>query len=333
MSATAKTVTTSCSVADGMYVRTYTNLRLDAIATAFGQCQLVVPQCTPGCVCVPSSTVYERVLYFIYSWVDITSQSQNGTYTVGRVYGKNPNGTTAYLHVLDTTQPDTTGPLSFGVGSAGEYFLHFQGSINTTICNMLPNVTPQYDIMVHARSALHRGERFNGSLVGGISLPDPGTGYYQERGTDTKNTDDWGGLEAAIRLIQTVGNQWFQNHPTPRIGILDISRPTGGAFAPHAEHQNGLDIDVRYVRNDGQDGPLDLADPNQLQNLYSRSLTIELLNLFAANGSLYRILVSPHSNITSSDVPGVNIVQASGHDNHIHVSLVDPDGADSNNCP
>lgn len=43
MSATAKTVTTSCSVADGMYVRTYTNLRLDAIATAFGQCQLVVP--------------------------------------------------------------------------------------------------------------------------------------------------------------------------------------------------------------------------------------------------------------------------------------------------
>lgn len=89
---------------------------------------------------------------------------------------------------------------------------------------------------------------------------------------------------------------------------------------------------MRYVRSDGQEGPLDLADPNQAQNLYSKTLTIELLNLFAANGSLYRILVSPTSNITSADVPGVNIVQVSGHDNHFHVSLVDPDGPDNNNC-
>ena len=166
-----------------------------------------------------------------------------------------------------------------------------------------------------------------------MSLPDPGPGYYQERGTDTKNTDDWGGAEAAIRLIQAVGNRWFQSHPTPHIGILDISRSLGGSFPPHSEHQNGLDIDVRYVRNDGQDGPLDLADPNQMQNLYSRALTIELLNLFAANGELYRILLSPLSNITSADVPGATIVQTSGHDNHFHVSLVDPDGTDTNNCP
>lgn len=53
MSATTKTTATSCPVTDGMYVRAYiTTLRLDAIAAAYGQCQLVFPDdwgvCIPG---------------------------------------------------------------------------------------------------------------------------------------------------------------------------------------------------------------------------------------------------------------------------------------------
>ncbi len=333
MSASA-TTQTNCSVTSGMYVRPFTTLRLDAIATANGQCQIVLPQCTgAGCVCVPSSTVEERTINHISSWVNITSQNLNGTYTVGSVYGKNPvTGMGMFLHVLDTTQPNSTGPLTYGIPSPGQYALHFQANINTTACNIQPNVTPQVDIMVYARTTLHRGERSNGSLVGGMSLPDPGPGYYQDPVGDVKNQDDWGGAEAAILLIQTVGGQWFQNHPTPRIGILDISKaPSGGPFPPHEEHQNGLDIDVRYIRTDGAEQALNLADPNQ-KPLFDKAKTIELLRLFANNGSLYRILVSPLAGITSADVPGANIVELSGHDNHFHVSLNDPDGSDGNNC-
>lgn len=328
MSATAKITATSCPVTDGKYVRVnnITTLRLDAIATANGQCQLVFPG--DGGVCVPSAYMQERTINHIYSWVDITSQFINGTYDVGNVFDS-----TGFGHVLDTTAPTSTGPMSFGIGSPGEYFLHFQANINMTSCNILPGTTPTVDIMVHARSAFHRGERTNGSLIGAVRLP-TGTGYYHFLGDDLLGTDDWGGAEAAISLIQTVGTQWSQSHPTPRIGIGDLSRQPGGSFFPHDEHQNGLDFDVRYVGKNGYEGALDLSKANDFSK-YDRALTIELLNRFAANAPLYRIFVDPKAGISSADVPGVTIfIDKKGkHRHHFHVSLVDPDGPDTNNCP
>lgn len=328
MSATAKITATSCPVTDGKYVRVnnITTLRLDAIATANGQCQLVFPG--DGGVCVPSAYMQERTINHIYSWVDITSQFINGTYDVGNVFDS-----TGFGHVLDTTAPTSTGPMSFGIGSPGEYFLHFQANINMTSCNILPGTTPTVDIMVHARTTFHQGQRTNGSLIGATKLPSSGTGYYHFLGNDAPDTDNWGGAESTNQLIQTVGAQWFQSHPMPQIGIGDISRVNGGPFSPHDEHQNGLDFDVRYVRKNGIADSLNLAVKSQKKNWYDKTLTIELLRKFAANGSLYRILVSPLSEITSADVPGVSIVQVSGHDDHFHVSLVDPDGPDTNNCP
>ncbi len=61
------------------------------------------------------------------------------------------------------------------------------------------------------------------------------------------------------QLIADTGDEWYQLHASPRINVLDISRQGGGPFLPHGSHQNGLDVDIRYVRNDGQDGPLDLG--------------------------------------------------------------------------
>ncbi|MBH0178741.1 MAG: hypothetical protein HP491_12960 [Nitrospira sp.] len=325
----------NCSVTDGKYVRPFTTVRLDAIATASGQCQLVFAD--DRGVCVPSAHTQERTINHIYSWVDITSQYLNGTYEVGNVFDS-----TGFGHVLDTTASTSTGPMTFGIGSPGEYFLHFQANINMTVCNILPGTTPTVDIMVHARTTFHKGQRTNGSLVGATNLLNSGVGYYHFWGTDPPtDKDDWGGAESTIQLIQTVGAQWFQSHPTPQIGIGDISRENGGPFwhlttnvLEHDEHQNGLDFDVRYVRNDGKDLGLDLSVPNQ-KKLYSKVLTLELLRLFAANGSLSRIIVDPNAGILSADVPGVTILvdKKGTHRDHFHVSLVDPDGPDSNNCP
>lgn len=76
-----------------------------------------------------------------------------------------------------------------------------------------------------------------------------------------------------ISLIATVGAQWYQNHPTPRIGVGDISLQNGGQFLPHSEHQNGLDVDIRYVGKEtspgvNYEGPINLTNTNDLTNLY-----------------------------------------------------------------
>ena len=43
------------------------------------------------------------------------------------------------------------------------------------------------------------------------------------------------------------------------MGILDLSKQDGGAWYPdHICHQNGCEVDVRYIRNDGQEIPLNI---------------------------------------------------------------------------
>lgn len=155
------------------------------------------------------------------------------------------HGTTAFLHVLDSTQAKSTGPVRYAPASSGEY-LHYQANINTTNCNMLPATTPTYDTLVHVRMTLHRGERTNGSLIGGMTLPDQGAGCYHPYAPGERlNSDDWGGAESTNRLIQTVGSLWCQNHPKPRIAIIDISLKGGGYFYPLAN----IKIDLKLISN------------------------------------------------------------------------------------
>lgn len=177
---------------------------------------------------------------------------------------------------------------------------------------------------------MHKGQPCDGTLDGGASLG-TGTGYYQWRGSDPQDIDDWGGCESTHDTIADVGGGWYNSHPTPRMGILDISRQGGGPFAHHDCHQNGLDVDVRYVRDDGQEAPLDLrSSPDD----YSQPLTLELIRLWAATGIVEWIEVDSGAGIGPADVSGAAVVvDSSGeHANHFHVRLRDPDGADTNIC-
>src|SRR5256885_874419 len=102
---------------------------------------------------------------------------------------------------------------------------------------------------VDANPSIAHGTRSSGTLSGGIHLPDAGFGYYHYYGTDPLNTDDWGTL-ALVNTIEGAARCW-----TPRTRRNyrpgDMSLINGGTFSPHVDHQNGLDVDVRYVRNDG----------------------------------------------------------------------------------
>jgi murein endopeptidase len=136
---------------------------------------------------------------------------------------------------------------------------------------------------VDANPSKAKGQPNSGSLEGGINLPDEGEGYYHYIGRDPVDRDDWGTL-ALINMIEG-GGRWWQDlgHYSPRIGIGDMSLKEGGPFTnyydptelDHESHQNGLDVDVRYVRKDNLESPLNIKD--NAEN-YDTSRTVIMLS-------------------------------------------------------
>jgi hypothetical protein len=123
------------------------------------------------------------------------------------------------------------------------------------------------------------------------------------------------GLPETIQALQAIGVAWQQAHPDgPRIGIRDISFQGGGPMPGHRSHQRGIDVDIRPVRNDGQEGATTFRS-----STYSQSLTQELVNFIRANGIL-RVQF-----IFFND-PSIRGVQPfPNHDDHLHVRFFPPD--------
>ncbi len=164
-----------------------------------------------------------------------------------------------------------------------------------------------------------RGSHRRGSLRGGVNLTDRGTGYLHLRGGDRVDRDDWGTLElvncleAASRTAHNLGRE---------LGVLDMSLRRGGHFPPHRNHQNGLDADVRYLRRDRRQVPLDLrTSPRQ----YDASATRQLMNAIVRHCDVRVIYVDlPRLGFGNRDLTKPVLVHASGHSNHFHLSLEKP---------
>lgn len=139
-------------------------------------------------------------------------------------------------------------------------------------------------------------------------LPTRGSGHYSYQPTSKQF-----GRPQTIAAVQAIAAAWQQANPQgPRIGIGNISLKGGGLMPPHKSHQKGVDVDIRPVRNDRQEKPVNYQSPG-----YSHALTQELVNLIRANGVL------PVRFILFND-PDVNGVTASpGHDDHLHVRFGD----------
>lgn len=140
-------------------------------------------------------------------------------------------------------------------------------------------------------------------------LASPGQGYYSYKPATNQY-----GLSETIRALQTIGSQWHRAHPSgPRIGIGDISLKGGGPMPGHASHQKGVDIDIRLVRNDGQEAPVTYKQAG-----YSRALTQELVNLIRSNG----VLSVQYIFFNDPQVTGVQ--KWPNHDDHLHVRFYPP---------
>jgi len=157
-----------------------------------------------------------------------------------------------------------------------------------------------------------------GKLLNGVLLPTEGIGYRHDYGYDPYNSDNAGTMEL-INLLEDVGRKWMDKHPEgPRIIYGDLSRPGGGQFmdiAPdgarvlegvqrYAAHQNGLDVNIRYMRNDfSEDPPFDFVLSNNTHNErdnryeteegYHEEYTRELINFFLEQDEVEVIFVDP----------------------------------------
>jgi hypothetical protein len=241
-----------------------------------------------------------------------------------------PVGKVQYYNTVGPINTEQTSP-SWSPFLVGAYLIWDDTNVNATICNWSPTVYSAPNINVNVRTCFHKGTPCSGSLDGCGQLGETaGTGYYHYHGADPASYQDtWAGNEQLIDVIKDVGAAWNVNHSSQRMGVGDLSDAGGGSMSGHACHQNGLEADIRYVRDTGE-GPLDLTEPNL--PTYSKAKAIELMQLFVNSGLVDLIYVHPNSGITSNDVPGVVVDNSSTHRDHFHVRLRDPDGSDSNNC-
>lgn len=181
------------------------------------------------------------------------------------------------------------------------------------------------------------GTRGGGSIISALNLPDTGYGFKHDTVGDHPNTDDWGTLPL-INVIEQVGRRfrrwpcrtrYFNADSLARVQPLDLSRQGGGYFSPHAEHQNGLDVDVRYVRHNNEEGSLNLADPVQRGSEYDSGATKELFVCFIQINTVIRILYdSIYTRITNAELRTTILLHDPDreHANHFHVRVQNPGG-------
>lgn len=160
------------------------------------------------------------------------------------------------------------------------------------------------------------GTYSNGSLANAFNLPDRGPGYIHFRGGDPVDRDDWASF-AVIRCLESVGREWASSDL--RVNVGDLSLQPGGRFVPHGSHQNGLDLDVRYVRRDDENAPLDLRWQSEH---YDPIATRELMDTFIRRCPVQLIFVDTTAvDFTNEDLAAPVLIHAQGHSNHFHVRL------------
>lgn len=129
-----------------------------------------------------------------------------------------------------------------------------------------------------------------------------------------------------------------QNHPkgdwevnsdfSGRFGVLDLSLQDGGDWTPdHESHQNGLDVDIRYVRKDREETPLNLAENLEEFDVVATVKLFEAL-WYGSDGSYTHIFVDALTGIQEKESPYI-IEHLAGHHHHFHVRIKDPDGTEN----
>jgi murein endopeptidase len=165
------------------------------------------------------------------------------------------------------------------------------------------------------------GRASAGRLLRGVQLPAEGPDWFTwdpvRKSSPNRPWRRWG-TDRLVRTLLRVLREYRAAHPdAQRVGIGDLSRPHGGDFGKsfgglgHASHQNGLDVDVYYPRQDRVERRP--YAPRQVD----RELAQDLVDRFAAAGARY-VFVGPRLGLSGRR--GV-VEKLVNHDDHLHVRL------------
>jgi len=170
------------------------------------------------------------------------------------------------------------------------------------------------------------GQPWHGRLVNGVELPEVSGDWLTWdpvlKQIPNRPERRWGTAKL-IATIRRVLASWHLAHPeTPQLLIGDLSRPHGGVFDQrygglgHASHQNGLDADIYYPRQDHR--LLAAYKPD----LIDRPLAQDLLDRFVAEGVQF-VFIGTRTHLHGPR----KVVQVIAHHNdHMHVRIFPPKG-------
>ncbi|HET6670707.1 MAG TPA: peptidoglycan-binding domain-containing protein [Pyrinomonadaceae bacterium] len=140
-------------------------------------------------------------------------------------------------------------------------------------------------------------------------LPASGVGFV------TNNRGPGGkfqfGQKSTIDAAKAVGTAWNEAHADRPFSIGQISLKGGGEMPPHKSHRVGLDVDVRPMRTDGANEPVNITDSK-----YDRATTTELIALWWKKAPVQALFFNDPTVIAAGLSQFVN-----GHHHHFHARL------------
>jgi hypothetical protein len=148
----------------------------------------------------------------------------------------------------------------------------------------------------------------------------PNSGYASYQPPE----EQWGRQET-VDTLAFLGNTWWIRHfflqdntwDAPRIQIGDLSYEGGGDHPQHRSHHEGVDIDIRILRNDLRERPCRIDNPS----CYDRELTQELIDILEMQAESPGGIPVQYIFTVDRLLRGPHVRYDNIHYDHIHVRL------------
>jgi YD repeat-containing protein len=211
-------------------------------STAYGYCTVYGPDPT----CPYYINTYNRDVNHITTGLNAHSSSLNGTYSLGNVWGKNPNGTSAFYQSLDDSDTThTTGPIApLAITAPGTYTFTTTNITDQTICPILPATVATtltvtyYDATSDKTLGRCQNENDGQSNVGNPCNAATGNKYQQE--VDYQST--------TLPVVRHYNSKMFMN-----VGL------GYGWITPYHRRLEIFGASLRIRRGDGRSEPWNLV--------------------------------------------------------------------------
>jgi hypothetical protein len=214
-----------------------------------------------------------------------------GAFARGTRYGeRSVMGVTTHAVAGCVTSVTAGGKCGSGALSAGlsQAALPFKpnDAIGGTIASMIIGGTA---------SVLGGGKFANGARTGALAyifncarhvscwkVPNDGEANFYRYGTPGNGEGSYA-QSRALSVIYDMDSKWGEVD-SRRVGVGNVSLENDSVFPPHSSHRDGLQIDIRPIRLDGRELPVDWR-----ASQYDREATQKLVDILRGNQDVVRI--------------------------------------------